>query len=454
MRRSALPGSCLCRHPGGSCNATLGGPLVKIIQVIPDFGLGGIQKAGCVLAETMARAGQEVLLLAEKTGPRFQPSCSWHRLMAGPELETLAEAVREFSPDVIHLHASEYPEGLIHHLADWPGEKPPLLVTTPVFGRPPKDRRVLALTRTCCVGVFTFYRLGRWLKQTPAEMVRHGIGYVPLTPFQPPPAEVDRNAVRRAMAILPDAFVFGRVGRSQGGKWHPCYPQIINAVLSANPGARWISIGSPDELGLGDTRLRWGNRFCDFPETADDQFLAQVLSAMDVQLFWSQHGECFASTICEAAGMGTPTIAGVNPCQDNGQVEQVLDGITGELVGTAEQAIATLLRFASDRVRLQSLRISTRQHAWTRWHVERVTADLLQLYEYWRSGQDCSYLEIMLREQEELMKHYRRKVATLKAGRGLRHSAWEMALWSAESWPLFAGARRIKPHFQKILERL
>lgn len=427
---------------------------MRIIQVIPDFGLGGIQKAGCVLANSMLRAGNQVLLIAEKTGPRFQPSCSWHRLMAGPRLEALADAAHEFAPDVIHLHAPEYPEDLVRGLASRPGKKPPLLVTTPVFGRPPVDRRVLALTRTCCVGVFTFYRLGRWLKRQPAEMVRKGIGYVPLTPFQPPPAEVDREAERRAMAIPQDAFVFGRVGRSQGGKWHPCYPQIIDAVLSAEPGAQWISVGFPEELGRAGLRQRWSNRFCDFPETADYQFLAAVLSAMDAQLFWSQHGECFAATICEAAGMGTPTIAGVNPCQDNGQVEQVLEGVTGELVGTPAQAIAALRRLASDRSLLPPLRASTRQHAWTRWHVERVTADLLQLYEYWRSGKECSYVEVMLREHRELMKNYRRKVATLKAEGSLRHSAWEMALWSAESWPLFAGARRVKPHFRKILERL
>jgi len=174
---------------------------------------------------------------------------------------------------------------------------------------------------------------------------------------------------------------------------------------------------------------------------------------MDVQLFWSQHGECFASTICEAAGMGTPTIAGVNPCQDNGQVEQVLEGVTGELVGTPAQAIAALLRFGSDRSRLQPLRASTRQHAWTRWHVERVTADLLQLYEYWRSGEECPYVEVMLREHDVLMRNYRRKVAALKGEGSLRHSAWEMALWSAESWSLFAGARLVKPYFRRVLDR-
>jgi len=425
---------------------------MKIIQVIPDFGLGGIQKAGCVLAETMVRAGHQVLLLAKKTGPRFQPSCSWHRVLRGPLPSAVAEAAREFSPDVIHFHAPEYPEDLIRNLAGRLAEKP-LLVTTPVFGRPPEDRRLLALTRTCCVGVFTFYRLGRWLKQQPGEMVRNGIGYVPLTPFQPPPAEVERDATRRAMAIPEDAFVFGRVGRSQGGKWHPRYPQIIDAVLSADAGARWISIGFPDDLGLDGVRERWGDRFRNFPETTDYQFLAGVLSAMDVQLFWSQHGECFASTICEAAGMGTPTIAGVNPCQDNGQVEQVLEGVTGELAGTPAQAIAALLRFGSDRSRLQPLRASTRQHAWTRWHVERVAADLVQLYEYWRSGEECPYVEVMLREHDVLMRNYRRKVAALKGEGSLRHSAWEMALWSAESWSLFAGARLVKPYFRRVLDR-
>jgi len=427
---------------------------VRIIQIIPDFGLGGIQKAGCALSEAMLCAGHQVLLIGEKTGPRFQASCSWHRLLPGLRLEALAGVARQFAPDVIHLHAAEYPEELLRGLARELRQPPPLLVTTPVFGRPPEDRRLLALTRTCCVGTFTFYRLGRWLKQPPAEMIRSGIGYVPLAPFQPPPAEVDREAERRTLGIAHDSFVFGRVGRSQGGKWHPCYPQIIDALLSAEHGAQWISIGFPEGLGRDGLRQRWGERFRDFPETADYQFLAAVLSAMDAQLFWSPHGECFAATICEAAGMGTPTIAGVNPCQDNGQVEQVLEGITGELVGTPAQAIAALCRLASNRGLLPALRSSARQHAWTRWHVARVSADLCQLYEYWRSGKQCSYVEVMLREHRELMENYRSKVAALKAGGSLRHSAWEMALWSAEWWPLFARARRMKPYVRRVLDCL
>jgi len=426
---------------------------LRLLQVIPDFGLGGIQKAGCVLAEAMMRAGHQVLLCGDGPGPRFQASCSGHRLLgSGPK--ALADIARHFAPDVIHLHAPEYPEDLIRSLATEPRDKVPLLVTTPVFGRPPADRGILKLTRTCCVGVFTFYRLGRWLRQLPQEMVGNGIGYVPLTPFQPPPAEVDRATERGKLGITEDSFVFGRVGRTQGGKWHPCYPRIIDTVLSTEPKAQWVSIGFPEELGRANLQQRWGSRFRDFPETSDYQFLAATLAVMDVQLFWSQHGECFAATICEAAGMGTPTVAGVNPCQDNGQSEQVLDGVTGELVGTPSQAIAALHRLAADRSLLQVLRDSTRKHAWTRWHVDRVAADLCDLYEYWLSGKECAYLATMVEEHEALMRNYRRQIAGLLAQSSLRYSAWEMALWSAESWPLFAGVRHMKPYVQKLLGNL
>jgi len=425
---------------------------MKIIQVIPDFGLGGVQKAGCVLAETMVRAGHDVLLIGETAGPRFDLSCFWHNLRPGPRIEVLAEAAGEFRPDVIHLHGPDYPEDLVRGLTSRLRGQQPLLVTTPVFGRPPRDRNVLSLTRTCCVGAFTFYRLGRWLRQQPEEMIRNGIGYVPLTPFQPPPAAVERDTQRRTLDIAQDAFVFGRIGRNDAGKWHPCYPQIIDSVLSADPSAHWLGIGFPDQLGRDRLRQRWGERFRNFPETTDYQFLTGVLSAMDVQLFWSQQGECFSSTICEAAGMGTPTVAGVNPCLDNGQVEQVLEGVTGQLVGTAAQAVAALRRLAANRSLLAVLRTSTRQHAWVRWHVDRVTADLVQLYDYWRSGRDCPYVEVMLREHQELMRHYRRRVAAVKAEGGVRHSAWEMALWSAESWTLFAGARRVKPYVRRVLD--
>ena len=52
------------------------------------------------------------------------------------------------------------------------------------------------------------------------------------------------------------------------------------------------------------------------------------------------------------------------------------------------------------------------------------------------------------------MKNYRRQIATLKGQGSFRHSAWEMALWSAESWPLFAGARLVKPYIRRLLASL
>jgi hypothetical protein len=60
----------------------------------------------------------------------------------------------------------------------------------------------------------------------------------------------------------------------------------------------------------------------------------------------------------------------------------------------------------------------------------------------------------MLREHDELMRDYRQKAGALKADGSLRHYAWEVALRSTESWSLFAGARRVKPYFRRVLDRL
>ena len=40
----------------------------------------------------------------------------------------------------------------------------------------------------------------------------------------------------------------------------------------------------------------------------------------------------------------------------------------------------------------------------------------LRVFYYWRFGNKCHYLQVMLREHDELMKHYRQKAAILKVG--------------------------------------
>src|SRR2546423_12318284 len=45
--------------------------VMRIVHYIPDFGLGGVQKAGCVLAEGMTRLGHLSWVLGDAPGPRL-----------------------------------------------------------------------------------------------------------------------------------------------------------------------------------------------------------------------------------------------------------------------------------------------------------------------------------------------------------------------------------------------
>ena len=437
-----------------------GGVPLQILQVIPDFGLGGIQKAGCVVAEAMAEAGHRVFVAAAGDGPRFAGAGSRtfpgggtleHRLL-GEEPEALRLLIEELQPQIVHEHAA-YVEGcgvLAPHAA---GRSPQHGTwITPVFGRPPEDRSVLGRVNVCCVGVYTLYRLLRWLGRDPTRHRDRSIIGVPLTPFAPagvgvssldPPEVLMR---RRAGFGLPEGLqlVVGRQGRNSLGKWHPRTVQLVGGLLERNPGVGWLSIGMPEEVGAGALKARFGDRFQNRPETSDFHELAEVLAALDVQIFMSKHGECFASSICETAGLAVPTIAFSSPLGDNGQAEQVIDGVTGHLVASEEQCEARV-RELMDPVTLTALKRSTREHCLTRWHVKRSAADLVDAYRdrLVPEGNPSDAFEAVATEVAAFARGYRPRVLSLVPV-GRERVKLRAALLLAERWSTFRLGRAVK----------
>lgn len=442
---------------------------MRIVQCIPNFGLGGIQKAGCVLGAHMAASGHDVTIVGEGGGPRMadtrhtNPSCV---VVGRDDVRGLAATIRDVDPDVIHIHAAAYSVPLIVELLriGVPGLRTgrTLLVSTPVFGRPPERGDLTAVTKTCCVGVYTLYRFSRWLGVAPHIAIRDfGAAYVPLTPFNPPavPASAtdeDHVVQRRRddLGVPSDAsIVVGRIGRKAVGKWHPATQQLVDTILESDARAAWLSVGLPNERGERLLRERWGSRFINFPETADYDSLTRVLSAMDVQVFFSAYGECFASSICEAAGSGVPTVALATPLNDNGQAEQVIDGVTGLLVNSIEGARQAVAGLAADRDLLTRLKHSTRAHAHENWHARRVSDDLLSLYDHWlgRGPTPSPTIDRMIAEAAAFHATYRERMITLMGGTSTwQRLDWRVRLSAAESWTVFRLARTVR-RFQRTL---
>ena len=425
---------------------------MKIVQVIPDYGLGGIQKAGCVLAARMAQIGHEAVVVGEGAGARYRPDAPGSlRHVSLPDFlpETVLAGICEISPDVVHIHSHAYEEQLVRLLHERFAGAGPLVVSTPVFGRPPVDPAILKQTRTCCVGEYTFYRLCRWLRVTGEWAIGHGMGYVPLTPFEPPASEQSPEwaATKRLdLGLRSDAFVVGRIGRNTAGKWSPAHEGMINDLLMRVPRACWLSVGFPEERGRSRLLARWPGRFVDFPQTADYEFLIKVLSCMDVCLFFSLHGECFASSICEAVCAGTPTVASCTPINDNGQAEQVLDGVTGFLVPEPQQALEVLAGLEAEPARLAALKASAGAYGQGRWHVDRVCDDLLSLYAWYLndSGPEPPYVGLMREEHRMFAQAYRGRVMSLMGRGPLDRLRWFLLLSAVESWGLFKLGRSLK----------
>jgi len=430
--------------------ATYNAPM-KIVQVVPDFGLGGIQKGGIVLADEMARLGHDVHVIGLAGGPRLQrhrENGPIHHVMERSDPAELLSLLGKLNPSVIHLHRHSFPERAIVQIAE---VSDALLVTTPVFGRPPEDHALLGITRVCHVGIYAFRRFNRWMRFTTEEAIAAGVGYVPITPFQPSdageaaPMQQNRILIRQSLGIPRDAFVCGRIGRQHISKWDTTNAELIDQLLQRVPRACWISVGLPAEFHPKDLKTRWGNRFMHFDETSDFEFLEHVLSSLDVQLMFGC-GECFASTICEAAGAGVPSIALATPLKDNGQAEQAIDGVTGFVVGNIEQAITHVQALEQNHTALQELKRSTGQHAHTHWTAASAAENLLALYEFWNSGQQVSseYLRTMHRQAEQFSAAYPTRMLYLMSRPGLSRIMWRARLAAVECWPLFQAARLVK----------
>ena len=428
---------------------------MRIVQVIPDFGLGGIQKAGCVLAKGLNDRGHQAMVIARGGGPRYEgPDAkdAPHLIVPDASTETLGGAILDFRPDVVHIQTGAYDEPLVEWLAA-AGANRPLVVSTPVFGRPPLNRETLKKTRTAVVGTYILHRLRHWLGMSLDDALRAGVAFTPVVSFQQADGGVstlmppeDRARLRAEFGLPADAEVLGRVGRNAIDKWSSKNVELIDKFLSRRPKGAWLSVGMPTGLGTDDLRQRWGDRFVSLPESSDYALLTRAYASMDLQAFFSPFGECFAATICEPAGLGLPTIAATNPIRDNGQSEQVVDGETGYLVAGVDDALARADALLDNPDELRKLNKRTFDYAAARWTPEVITDVLLQLYEAWLSDDPLRHprMQAIADEARRFDETYLPRMLKLHAANPLARLTWSARLLAVRNWGLFNGVARVK----------
>jgi hypothetical protein len=389
---------------------------MRILQIIPDFSLGGIQKGGCVIAQGLHELGHECGVVGLGGGPRARDltQAGVAALVADPR--NLTSLVREWAPDIVHIHAAAFQSEVIRGLKS----AAPRIVYTPVFGRPPDDNELLKEIRVCCVGQFTAWRLWRWLGSR-----ERGIFSIPITPYKSPAGgqsalDDDRVAVARSTYGIPrGAFVAGRVARHDSLKWHPQTEVLVSTFLNSYSDAYWLSIGLPPDLGALRLKAKFGPRFINVCPIEDFERLSGFIQCLDLHVFASRYGECFSSSIAEGMGLAVPCVAICKPLGDCGEVEQIVPSVSGLIAANVGGLLECVRKLYFDRDGLRQMKEAAYREAQTEWDYRNCAERLQVAYQHWLEDDETPERNATKSHKIYEQVHFQR--LQLAVGKGLTH---------------------------------
>jgi glycosyltransferase involved in cell wall biosynthesis len=153
------------------------------------------------------------------------------------------------------------------------------------------------------------------------------------------------DGVRRELGLA-SARVVGLVANIRGSKGHNVFLEAAQAVLAAQPAARFLIVG--DGIGFDEVkgRVEALGLASAIQLTGFRRDIPEVMAALDVLVLPSIRSEAASQVIPQALAVGTPVIA----TTVGGSGELVRDGETGRLVppGDAAALAAAILATLAD----------------------------------------------------------------------------------------------------------
>lgn len=158
------------------------------------------------------------------------------------------------------------------------------------------------------------------------------------------------TALRQKWGAAKDAFVVGRLARPVMEKWDDETLIMWKKLSRCNPTAHFVALGVPESRQALLRSIGDAQRLTILPPTTSDQELALFYASIDVLAHASPIGECSSGTILEAMFFKKPVVVTSTPfphttggrshTPDNGQLDQIKNGVNGYVVqdGTAMAA--------------------------------------------------------------------------------------------------------------------
>jgi glycosyltransferase involved in cell wall biosynthesis len=326
---------------------------------------GGIERHTQALAEGCTALGDAICVLVHQRPGRWRgtqalingvqvrragcPAAALYTPLSPGFPFQLARALREFRPDVLHLHfpnpscfaalalpAARRLPWIVHWHADVPPDAPDWRLRAAYRAYRPFEQACLARAHAIVATSQAYLDASLPLRDWHAKTHVIPLGIADAAPAAPAPALWPAAARLRLLAV-------GRLSRYKG------FDVLIEALAQVE-GAGLLLVGSGEcrrELetrvaarGLGD-RVRFAGEL-------DDDALASAYAAADAFVLPSlDRGEAFGLVLLEAMRAGLPVAASAIPGSGVGEV--VVDGGTGVLVAPGDvSGLASALRGLGD----------------------------------------------------------------------------------------------------------
>ena len=353
---------------------------MKVVLAVNSLGLGGTEKTVQTHALALARDAVDVRVVAvQEEGVRRDALVG-----AGIEVDCAQGSMKRLAElfagaDVVHVVRAGVAEPLVPAAFRAAGVE--VLVESNVFGAVDASADEQAFAAHLFPSKMCALRYRRRLALVGPEFhARHRVSYWPVDIARLRALAPDRAEAKRRLGLDPERPVVARVGRANDRKWRDLVVDMVPLLLELAPEAQVALVGAtPAKLRRLD-RLGVLERVRLFPPTADEEMLACFYAASDVFVTAAEIGESHSFAIEEAMCIGVPVVTCSTPWVDNGQIEQVDEGVTGHVADHPRpfaEAVAALL---ADGERRRRFGVAAREKADELFDAGRLTGQLEGLY--------------------------------------------------------------------------
>lgn len=333
--------------------------------------MGGTEKAACRWARGLAERGHNLLSLTLADGPRraeMEAAGVTVRVVGAGSTEQgageLAAALRDFAPEIIHVHAPGHPHGgdvLGAALKLLPQKIP--VVQTNIFGRlnnPCEDqwtdfRLFISWTSAVQAARRSFRKLDK------SFFRRASVAVYPVDPAESC-GESQITAFRQKYDVAREEILFGRLSRPEPNKWTNLALDAFRRALRRTRNIKLLLREPPPAVAAQLRAAPDADRFVILPATSDAEELRLTMSALDVVLHTSLVGESFGYGIAEPMNLGKPVLTHSAPGWDQAQIELVRHRECGFVASTVATLADQIARVAADTPLRQKMGRQAQHH--------------------------------------------------------------------------------------------